>query len=121
MWKLYAYEKCSTCRKAIAALRAASVPFELIPIRESPPTPDELTRALASVGGNVRKLFNTSGLEYRARNMGELLGTLTSQEALAQLHANGSLVKRPFLVTPNQILVGFDPKQWEDLIRSGPR
>ncbi len=82
---------------------------------------EELTRALACVGGNVRKLFNTSGLEYRARNMGELLKTLTPPEALAQLQANGSLVKRPFLVTPNQILVGFDPEQWEDLIRSGPR
>lgn len=119
MWKLYAYEKCSTCRKAIAALRAASVPIELIPIRESPPSMDELTRALAGVGGTVRKLFNTSGLEYRARNMGELLKTLSTHEALAQLHSNGSLVKRPFLVTPNQILVGYDPKQWEDLIQSG--
>ncbi len=112
MWKLYAYSNCSTCRTAVRALAAAGIDPVVLPIREQPPTLDELNRALIVVNGAVRRLFNTSGAEYRTQRVAELLERLSPEEALELLASNGNLVKRPFLVTPRTILVGYLAEVW---------
>lgn len=63
-------------------------------------------------GGHVRRLFNSSGMEYRALGMKDRLPGLAESDALALLAANGSLVKRPFLLAPDVGLVGFDEGTW---------
>lgn len=67
---------------------------------------------LAAYNGDLRRLFNTSGREYRAQNLGEKLPKLTEAEALQLLTANGNLVKRPFLIGDRVGLVGFDEVVW---------
>ena len=67
--RVYTYEKCSTCRKAVSFLNAHNIPSEVIPIREHPPTIAELRAMLGHVG-ELRRLFNTSGLDYRAMKLG---------------------------------------------------
>jgi len=46
MLKVYVYQGCSTCRNALKWLRQNSIAFEEVPIREKPPTVDELDRAI---------------------------------------------------------------------------
>lgn len=62
--------------------------------------------------GELRRLFNTPGLEYRAQNLATKLPTLDVDEALALLAANGRLVKRPFVLGTDFGLVGFDAAKW---------
>lgn len=112
MWKVYAYSKCSTCRRALKFLEDAGQAHEVIPIREQPPTRDELVRALNEAEGAVRRLFNTSGIDYRAQGVGELLSHLSPVEALALLASNGNLVKRPLVVAETFVSVGFVPELW---------
>jgi arsenate reductase len=112
MLTVYAYKNCDTCRKALARLRASETPFEERAIRERPPTKAELTRALAGVGGDLRRLFNTSGQDYRAQGIAERLKTLDENGALALLAANGNLCKRPLVLGPGVTLVGFKPDEW---------
>lgn len=109
---LYAYAKCSTCRDAVKWLRGRGVQFAELPIYETPPTVAELRRMLAFQGGNVRRLFNTSGLRYRALGLAAKLSALTEADALALLASNGRLVKRPFLLGDTFGLVGFDAAAW---------
>ena len=59
--RVYEYKGCSTCRKAIAYLEAKGVPYERIPIRDQPPSLEELKQMLEILQGNLKKLFNTSG------------------------------------------------------------
>jgi arsenate reductase len=113
--RVYAYEKCSTCRKALKFLAAKKIAHEVIPIRAQPPTVAELRAMLAHVGGDVRKLFNTSGQDYRALDLKTRLPKLSVDEALALLAANGNLVKRPFALTPKAGAVGFREEEWERL------
>jgi len=112
MLKVYTLGKCSTCRAATNWLRAHALAFEERPIREQPPASAELRAMLAAHHGEVRRLFNTSGLEYRAQKLSEKLPAMTERAALALLAGNGSLVKRPFLIGDDAALVGFDEKQW---------
>lgn len=113
---LYAYAKCSTCRDAVKWLRARGVTFAERPIYETPPTVAELRRMLAFQGGSVRRLFNTSGIQYRERGLAAKLPTLSEAEALSLLASDGRLVKRPFLLGENFGLLGFDPAAWGEVL-----
>jgi arsenate reductase len=109
---LYTYSSCSTCRNAVKWLRAQEVPFVEKPVRETPPTVIELKRMLTFQNGNLRRLFNTSGQEYRTLRLGEQLPTMSEADALKLLAGNGRLVKRPFVLSDKFGLVGFDQAVW---------
>ncbi len=110
--KLYTYANCDTCRRAVKWLRAQELTFDERPIRETPPMLDELRAMLAAHGGDLRRLFNTAGRDYRDQQLGEKLPTLSVGAALALLAKNGNLVKRPFLLAPDVALVGFEETIW---------
>ena len=112
MLKAYAYSKCDTCRKAFKFLRQRSIAFEEFAIRETPPTVLEL-KAMLRACGNIRRLFNTSGADYKALRMSERLSKISEAGALELLAKNGNLVKRPFLTGDGVNLVGFDEVEWE--------
>ena len=118
--RVYQYSKCGTCRKALNFLAAKGIDFVAVPIRETPPTADELERMLERYGGQIRKLFNTSSQDYRNLNLKERLLTFTDAEAIALLAANGNLVRRPFVLTDNAGVVGFDEEEWQSFL-SGRR
>ncbi len=111
--KVYHYDGCSTCKQALAFLKKKDIPFEPIPIVEQPPTVAELRSMLTHVGGDLRKLFNTSGLVYREMKLGEKLPSLSEAQALALLAKHGKLVKRPFALGPDVGLVGFKEPEWK--------
>ncbi|SDR83984.1 Spx/MgsR family RNA polymerase-binding regulatory protein [Opitutus sp. GAS368] len=108
----YLHPKCSTCERARQWLRRRGVDFAEKDIRATPPSPAELRTMLAALGGKRGRLFNTSGLEYRALGLAAKLPGLDDAGALALLAGSGMLVKRPFLLGPGVALVGFDEKAW---------
>jgi arsenate reductase len=112
MLRAYTYAKCDTCRKAVKFLRAHGIAFEEIPIRETPPSRDELRAMLAAQGGQLRKLFNTSGGDYKALGLSAKLPALSEAGAIDLLATNGNLVKRPFVLGDGVALVGFDEATW---------
>lgn len=112
---VYTYARCGTCRGAGRWLRDHGVAFVERPIIETPPSPAELRRMLVLQGGDLRRLFNTSGLEYRAQGLAARLPDLDEAEALALLAGNGRLVRRPFVLGPGFGVVGFDAAKWAAL------
>jgi arsenate reductase len=72
---------------------------------------------LKTFGGDVRRLFNTSGQDYRRLGLKDKLPTMGEMEALALLASNGNLVKRPFVLTRTGGTVGFDETEWEVLLK----
>ena len=110
--KVYALDTCSTCKKALAYLKSTGRDFELKGIRENAPTKPELRAMLKVYDGKLGKLFNTSGLECRAKKLGPKLKTMDPEKAIDLLAANGMLVKRPFVVAGNTGMVGFDLDEW---------
>jgi arsenate reductase len=114
--RIYAYANCDTCRKALKFLAANKIAHEVIPIRAQPPTPAELRTMLIHVGGDLRKLFNTSGQDYRALDLKTRLPKLSVEQAIALLASNGNLVKRPFALTTKAGVTGFREEEWLRLI-----
>ena len=111
--KLYSYNKCDTCRKAIRFLEDKKVKFELFDITKKPPTKQILKAAMKAKG--LKKLFNTSGVQYRELKIKDKLKTMTDSQAIELLASNGRLIKRPIAVDKNKITVGFDIKEYKKI------
>ncbi len=117
--KVYTYANCDSCRRATRWLKEHGVAFAEHPIRETPPSPAELRTMLAAQDGELRRLFNTAGRDYREQKLGEKLPQFSEAEALALLAKNGNLVKRPFLLGSRGLgLVGFEEKRWSEALQS---
>ena len=118
--KVYEYNKCSTCQKALKYLDSKKVSYTKIAIVSQPPTISELIQMLKYLkadGGSFKNLFNTSGVQYRELNMSEKIKNgLTEDEAIKLLSQNGKLIKRPFLLTGNAGAVGFQEEKWKKII-----
>ena len=99
-------------------LKQHGMSYEEIAIRVKPPTIQELGAALKARDGNIRALFNSSGLDYRALGLKEKLPAMSQSEALKLLSENGNLVKRPFVIDENKrvFLVGFKQAEWKEAL-----
>lgn len=113
MVKIYCYEKCGTCKKAKTFLEENNIKFQEIPIREQTPTKSEMKKMLNKYG--VKRLFNTSGKDYRELGIKSQLVHLTEGEIVDLLRSNGNLIKRPFLVSGDKYFVGFKENEWENI------
>ncbi len=105
---VYQYPKCSTCRKALSWLDDHGVAVEkrdLVADKIPLATLKDLHRRS---GLPLARFFNTSGESYRAGNFKERLRTMSEDEALRALAADGKLVKRPIVDAGSDVLVGFD-------------
>jgi len=113
--RIYTYKNCGTCRKAMKFLAERGIEAEEIPIRDRPPTKSELRKMLKGLGGELKRLFNTSGGDYKALNLKDKLGAMGRDEALDLLSTTGNLVKRPFLIVGDGGTVGFKEDEWSAL------
>jgi Spx/MgsR family transcriptional regulator len=97
-------------------LQARDIPYTTVPIREQPPTKAELKRMVKIYGGDLRRLFNTSGQDYQRLQLKVKLPKMTADEAITLLANNGNLVKRPFVLAGNGGRAGFNAEEWENLL-----
>ncbi len=109
MLTFYGYKKCSTCRRAEKALTGAGRKFTFVDITAKPPSQSELKRIWGQTGLPLRKIFNTSGEQYKTLRIKDRLDGLNDAQALDLLAQNGRLIKRPLVTDGRRSTVGFDP------------
>ncbi len=109
--KFYGYNKCGTCRKAQKYLVDKNIAFEDIDITLNPPPKTVLKRAMQAVG--MKKLFNTSGVQYKELQIKDQIKTMTEATALNLLASNGRLIKRPIAVASDRVTVGFNEDEYK--------
>ena len=112
MLKFICYPKCTTCQKAKKWLDDNKIDYELRDIKLDNPSLSELSEWHRRSGLPLRKFFNTSGLLYKSMELKTKLPSMTEEEMLALLAADGMLVKRPILIGDSFVLVGFKESEW---------
>lgn len=117
--KIYEYSKCSTCRNALKFLDSKKISYTKLPIVDEPPSISELKQMLKFLKNKnktFKNLFNTSGIQYREEKIGDRIKAgMTEEEAIQLLSKNGKLIKRPFVLTDKDGLVGFQIEEWKKL------
>lgn len=110
--RVYHYPACSTCKKALKFLDDHGLSHERIHIVETPPSEAMLADWVGRSGLQTRAFFNTSGQSYREGGFKDRLPSLSDGDAIAALAADGKLIKRPLVVSPDRVLVGFREEEW---------
>ena len=91
--------------------------YEFIDITENPPTAPALKKIIQQSGHDLRKFFNTSGVQYKELKIKDRVGSMTEPQIISMLAGNGRLLKRPLVTDGSQSSVGFDEttfsKSWK--------
>lgn len=117
MIKVYCYDRCSTCQKALAWLDSNSIKYEKIDIKTQHPDEATLRELHKKSGLPLKRFFNTSGILYREMQLSTKLQTMSENEQFALLATDGMLVKRPLLVTDDAVLPGFREAEWKEAVK----
>ncbi|MCR5724411.1 MAG: arsenate reductase family protein [Treponema sp.] len=113
MPKVYCYDRCSTCKKALSWLDNNNIMYEKLDIKTQHPDETVLRELYKKSGLPLKKFFNTSGMLYRDMQLSSKLPGMTEDEQLALLASDGMLVKRPLLITDSAVLPGFKEADWK--------
>ena len=117
MTKVYCYSKCSTCKKALKWLDDNKLPYQVIDIKEDHPDEDTLRKLHKKSGLPLKNFFNTSGMIYREMELSKKLPDMSEDDMFKLLASDGMLVKRPLLVTKDQVLPGFKEDAWKEALQ----
>lgn len=108
------YDRCTTCKKALAWLDEKKLSYEKRPIREAHPDREELEEWYRMSGLPLKRFFNTSGNLYKELQLKDKLPGMTQEEQLELLASDGMLVKRPLVIGDGFVLTGFKESEWEE-------
>jgi len=108
----YSYLKCSTCRKAAKWLESRDYKFKLIDIVKEPPLVNYLNLALEQYSDDKKRIFNTRGKSFKTLNL-DIYG-LSREEIIQLLLSDGKLIKRPFLIFEEKIILGFNETEYSN-------
>lgn len=117
MKKLFCYPKWGTCRKAVNWLEANNIQFEYVDITLSPPSKQVIRDLFEANDYPLKAYFNTSGVRYRDLNMKDRLMSISNEEAFDLLSSEGKLIKRPFFICEDKLLIGFKEDIWRENIK----
>ena len=109
MIKMYGIKNCDTIKKAKKFLEAQGVEFEFIDFRQNPIDEKILQSFVDALGWD--KVINKRSTTYHNFTEDE-----KQNITLALTLKNPTLIKRPVLVTGNDINVGFNEKLYLSLI-----
>ncbi len=108
----YSYSKCSTCIKAAKWLKSKNFEFKLIDIVKEPPLVNYLNLALEQYSDDKKRIFNTRGKAFKNLNLD--IYCLSREEIVQLLLSDGKLIKRPFLIFGEKIILGFNEAEYSN-------
>ena len=106
----YSYLKCSTCRKAAKWLNEENLEYQLIDIVKEPPSSNYLNLAFEQYFADKKLIFNTRGKSFKSIDLD--IYRLSREEIIQLLLSDGKLIKRPFLVFGEKIILGFNEAEY---------
>lgn len=110
---LWMKSTCTTCREAKAFLAALGIEVEIRDYAKRPLVSEELGRLLSE---DPAPMLGTKSPKYRELGLKDR--KLTKAEAIALMVQDNNLLKRPMLVHPNGVIIGFDRAAYDAFARS---
>lgn len=110
MKKVFYLNSCETCRKIIAKFDLRG--WELREIKKEPITQEEL-EAMHKITNSYEDLFSKKSTQIKLREID--LKTLTEEDYKELLLDHYTFLKRPVILTDNEIFVGSDKKTVDSL------
>lgn len=110
---LWMKSSCTTCREAKAKLAALGIEAEIRDYAKRPLEAGELEKLLPA---DPAPMLGTKSPKYRELGLKDR--RLSKAEAIALMVQDNNLLKRPILVHPKGVIIGFDRGAYDALARS---
>lgn len=110
---LWMKSTCSTCREAKAKLSALGIEVEARDYAKAPLHAAELEKLLPA---DPAPMLGTKSPKYRELGLKDR--RLSKAEAIALMVQDNNLLKRPILIHPKGVIIGFDRDAYDALARS---
>lgn len=117
MITFYEYSKCTTCRKAKKFLSEHHLEFDAHDMVKDPLSADTLKSIVEKSGYSSEDFFNKRGKKFKDLELKERLPEMSEDEKLELLSSDGMLIKRPLLVSDEEVLLGFKEEEYESLAK----
>jgi Spx/MgsR family transcriptional regulator len=109
---MYGIKNCDTVKKARAWLDAAGIAYDFHDFKARGVDAAALAAWVSALGWEV--VLNRAGTTFRALSDAEKTG-IEAEKAIVLMTAQPSMVKRPVLVGPGVLFVGFNPELYAGL------
>lgn len=109
MKKIYHLASCTTCQRILKEIKPKKE-VVLQDIKSEPITPDQLDD-MKKLAGSYEALFSRVALKYRSMGLNEM--KLTEKDYRKYILQEYTFLKRPVMVTDDQIFIGNSPKNVE--------
>jgi Spx/MgsR family transcriptional regulator len=116
MLKMYGIPNCDTVKKARTWLQARGVAFEFHDFKKHGVPTEVLQPWLASPGWQT--LLNRRGTTWRQLDTATQAAVVDAESAAELMQHHPSVIKRPVLVWPHKVTVGFDAEIWTQELAS---
>lgn len=111
---IYGIKNCSTMKKAFDKLTMLGLDYEFFDYKKQVINKPTLANWVETVG--IDKIMNTKGTTYR--KLSDAQKAQMNQDvdaALDMMVAKPSIIKRPIVVSDNELIIGFDEIAFEKL------
>lgn len=115
MIKLYTFSSCTSCRKAREILMENQVPFKEHNMNTDPITDREILHLLSYTSNGT-----TDIMSKRSQDVKDLaidLDELSLHEWIEFVHQHPGILRRPLLLTPEQLIVGYNKEEYQGVIK----
>lgn len=113
-YRLYGIKNCDTMKKAMKWLNDNGIAYDFHDYKKEGADESVLTRAIKTHGWEI--VINKRGTTWRKLPK-ETQDRMDADLAVETALANPSIIKRPVLEGPDDLLVGFDESGWKSLLK----
>lgn len=111
---IYGIKNCSTMKKAFDKLTALGLKYEFFDYKKQAIDKPTLANWVKQAG--IDKVLNTKGTTYRKLSDAQKAQIKQDVDAaLDMMVAQPSMIKRPIVVSDNEVIIGFDETAFEKL------
>lgn len=114
MIHVYGIKNCDSVKKALSFLKSQNVEYLFHDFKATPVGTDVIKHWLDVIP--IETLFNTKGTTYRALGLKSM--ELSKQDKVEWMAKENLLIKRPVIVSGENIIVGFNQSQYEGFFGS---
>lgn len=115
MLQLYTFSSCTSCRKARDILTDNKIPFKEKNMNTDPLSEEEILNLLSYTTNGT-----TDIMSKRSQDVKELdvdMDELTLKSWIELVNKNPGILRRPLLLTPDQLIVGYNKEEYNGIIK----
>ena len=109
---LYCYLRCSICRKASKWLNQKGFKYQLIDVVQQTLLLEHLNLSIEQYSDEKKRIFDMRGNIHKSINFD--IKTALNEKIIKLLLSDCKLIRRPFLVYVEKIILGFNETEYKN-------